>query len=110
MKKKLLFSLLLGSAFAWMNEMYAADTTAKKDEIASSKEAEKPASVEKAAVKYEVETTEGKKITISVHQKRNDIVYKNLVVLDGAYANFNTQKTQQLSFFLILILNQKILI
>ena len=95
MKKKLLFSLLLGSAFAWMNEMYAADTTAKKDETASSKEAEKPASIEKAAVKYEVETTEGKKITISVHQKRNDIVYKNLVVLDGAYANFNTQKTRK---------------
>ncbi len=28
MKKKLLFSLLLGFAFAWMNEMYAAEVAA----------------------------------------------------------------------------------
>lgn len=51
MKKKLLFSLLLGSAFSWMNGMYAADAVKAADvKVDAAGANEKPAEAGKEAV------------------------------------------------------------
>lgn len=96
MKKKLLFSLLLGSAFSWMNGMYAADAV-KVDATAKEKPTETDKGSTTAPEKYKIKTTDGKDQEISIHKKRDDLVYKNVVIMDGAYTNFNIQKVRKVT-------------
>lgn len=92
MKKKLLFSLLLGSAFAWMNEMYAAEaaatTTAEETKPASDKAV---APKVEEAKKYKLKTKDGKDIEVSFHVERDDIVYSAPTLLDGSVYTMDTQ-------------------
>lgn len=81
MKKKLLFSLLLGSAFAWMNEVYAADTAAapaaeKAKPTGDAKEEEK---------KYKAVGLDDKEIEVQFFDKSKhpDFVLKKLFLQDG---------------------------
>ena len=81
MKKKLLFSLLLGSAFAWMNEVYAADTAAapaaeKAKPTGDAKEEEK---------KYKAVGLDNKEIEVQFFDKSKhpDFVLKKLFLQDG---------------------------
>jgi hypothetical protein len=88
MKKKLLFSLLLGSAFAWMNEMYAAadaEPAVEAGTNAGAKAAEQE-TLEKA---YKAKGLDGKEIEVRFFDKSNHSgVTKVLNLQDGGtYSN-----------------------
>ena len=76
MKKKLLFSLLLGSAFAWMNEMYAADTAAAP----AAEEAKPAGDAKEEEKKYKAVGLDNKEIEVQFFDKSKhpDFVLKKL--------------------------------
>ena len=94
MKKKLLFSLLLGSAFSWMNEMYAAEAAAAPaaEEAKAVDKAEAPKAEEEK--KYNLKTKGGEDITVTVHQKRDDMVYNTIAINDGSMWLMDTDKAR----------------
>ena len=101
MKKKLLFSLLLGTAFIWTNNLCAA-------EVAPAAEEAKPAG-DKAAVdtskvgedkKFKIPSVQdgklGAEIEVSYHTKKPDIVYKSVTVLDGGVTQAAQDKERKM--------------
>ena len=89
MKKKLLFSLLLGSAFAWMNEVYAADTAAAAAPAAEeAKSAGDKAGAPKVEKKeYKLKTYSGsalgEEMTFFTQGESPETIYKEYSLLDG---------------------------
>ena len=90
MKKKLLFSLLLGSAFIWTNKLCAAEAAPA---IAPAAEEVKPAG-DKAAVNAPKEAKKivtktlqqgkiGEEITVTYHQESDEIIYDNIAMADA---------------------------
>ncbi len=105
MKKKLLFSLLLGSAFIWTNKLCAA---AAAPAIAPAAEEIKPAG-DKTAVdapkvkedkKFKVPSVQdgklGEEIEVSYHTKKSDIVYGKTTILDGGVTQADTDAKRKM--------------
>ena len=87
MKKKLLFSLLLGSAFSWTNEIHATEVTAITTAESSVNEtASKDAAIrERPEKKHKAIGLDGKEIEVQFFDKamHPDLVTKELTFQDG---------------------------
>lgn len=82
MKKKLLFSLLLGSTFSWINEMYATEEEATEQASTSNEIASKDV----VLIKTQIEKAGviGDDITVTYHKEDpENILYDNVVIQDG---------------------------
>ena len=98
MKKKLLFSLLLGSAFIWTNKLCAAAEAAPAIAAEEVKPAEDKTAVDAPKVeedkKFKVPSVQdgklGEEIEVSYHTKKSDIVYGKTTILDGGVTQADT--------------------
>jgi len=83
MKKKLLFSLLLGSAFAWMNEVYAADTAAEEAKSAGDKAGAPKVEKKEYKLKTYSGGALGEEMTFFTQGESPETIYKEYSLLDG---------------------------
>jgi hypothetical protein len=87
MKKKLLFSLLLGSAFAWMNEVYAADTAAAPAAEKAKPTGDKAGAPKVEKKEYKLKTYSGgalgEEMTFFTQGESPETIYKEYSLLDG---------------------------
>jgi len=98
MKKKLLFSLLLGSAFIWTNKLCAAAEAAPAIAAEEIKPAGDKTAVDAPKVeedkKFKVPSVQdgklGEEIEVSYHTKKSDIVYGKTTILDGGVTQADT--------------------
>ena len=104
MKKKLLFSLLLGSAFIWTNKLCAAAEAAPAIAAEEIKPAGDKTAVDAPKVeedkKFKVPSVQdgklGEEIEVSYHTKKSDIVYGKTTILDGGVTQADTDAKRKM--------------
>ena len=99
MKKRLLFSLLLGSAFIWTNNLCAAEAAPAAEEAKPAADKADAAKVEEDK-KFKIPSVQdgklGAEIEVSYHKKKSDIVYKSVTVLDGGVTQADTDAKRKM--------------